>query len=193
TAKDMGISIRNAEWKKNWTIGTHDRASTEIRNLLNNKDLFQKLEQMVLENKITRSIKEVFKQVDKINETQIKPEKRKLSHKRSKKEWVIGKKENSTGPFLGKVEKKFLNKKMRILEWEKANKENLSPYSPPKTSIVPTSKTLKAKMNEVEDVSPWIKQKNKGGWAMTISLKHLKNLIASKKRFAERKESKMEQ
>ncbi|CAG8820371.1 41193_t:CDS:1, partial [Gigaspora margarita] len=39
TAKDMGISIRNAEWKKNWTIGTHDRASTEIKNLLNNKDL----------------------------------------------------------------------------------------------------------------------------------------------------------
>ena len=47
---------------------------------------FQKLEQTVLENKITRSIKEVFKQVDKINETQIKSKKRKLSHKRSKKE-----------------------------------------------------------------------------------------------------------
>src|SRR5260364_297835 len=66
---------------------------------------FQKLEQMVLENKITCSIKEVFKQVDKINEIQIKPEKRKILHKRLKKEWVIGKKENSTGPFLGKVEK----------------------------------------------------------------------------------------
>ncbi|CAG8843077.1 45827_t:CDS:1, partial [Gigaspora margarita] len=47
---------------------------------------FQKLEQTVLENKITRSIKEAFIQVDKINETQIKPEKRKLLYKRSKKE-----------------------------------------------------------------------------------------------------------
>ncbi|CAG8778418.1 3059_t:CDS:2, partial [Gigaspora margarita] len=39
TAKDMGISIRNAEWKKDWTISTHNRANIEIRNLLNTKDL----------------------------------------------------------------------------------------------------------------------------------------------------------
>ncbi|CAG8794875.1 46420_t:CDS:2 [Gigaspora margarita] len=64
---------------------------------------FQKLEQTVLENKISRNIKEVFQ---------------------------TRKKENSTRPFLGKVEKKFLNKKMHILEWEEANKKNLSLNSP---------------------------------------------------------------
>ncbi|CAG8671824.1 23544_t:CDS:2 [Gigaspora margarita] len=62
---------------------------------------FQKLEQIVLENKITCSIKEVFIQVDKINETQIKPEKRKLSHKRSKKEWEVNKENLSHNSPLG--------------------------------------------------------------------------------------------
>ncbi|CAG8769649.1 1850_t:CDS:2, partial [Gigaspora margarita] len=123
---------------------------------------FQKLEQTVLENKITRSIKEVFIQVNKINEAQLKPEKRKLSHKRSKK------------------------------EWEETNKENLSHNSPLISSIVPTNKILKVKENEVEDVSSWIKCKNKGGWATKISLKHLKNLIAPGKSPFERKESKIE-
>ncbi|CAG8835767.1 44455_t:CDS:2, partial [Gigaspora margarita] len=75
---------------------------------------------------------------------------------------------------------------------EEANKKNLSLDSPLGTSIVPTSKILKAKVNEVEDVSSWIKHKNEEGWATTISLKHLKNLIASGKKSAERKESKME-
>ncbi|CAG8835707.1 42739_t:CDS:1, partial [Gigaspora margarita] len=60
------------------------------------------------------------------------------------------------------------------------------------TSIVPTSKTLKAKVNEVKDISPWIKRKNEGGWTTTISLKYLKNLIAPEKKSAKRKESKME-
>ncbi|CAG8629453.1 22821_t:CDS:2 [Gigaspora margarita] len=125
---------------------------------------FQNLEQTVLENKITRSIKETFIQVDKINETQIKPGKRKLLHKRSKKEWVIGKKKNSIRPFLGKVEKKPSNKKMHILEWEETDKEHLSYNSPLRSSIVPTSKILKVKENEVEDlqryneVAKWEKQ-----------------------------------
>ncbi|CAG8636846.1 13416_t:CDS:2 [Gigaspora margarita] len=82
---------------------------------------FQKLEQMVLENKITRSIKEAFIQ------------------------------KNSIGPFLGKVEKKSPNKKMHILEWEETDKENLSHNSPLRSSIVPTSKILKVKENKVED------------------------------------------
>ncbi|CAG8499236.1 37083_t:CDS:2, partial [Gigaspora margarita] len=75
---------------------------------------------------------------------------------------------------------------------EEVNKENLSHNSPLGSSIVPTNKTLKVKENEVKDVSSWIKCKNKRGWAMTISLKHLKNLIAPKKRPIERKESKIE-
>ncbi|CAG8809639.1 40290_t:CDS:2, partial [Gigaspora margarita] len=197
-------------------------ANIEIRNLLNAKDLekgtqaLRKLNLWYLEQIITRQdnimltwqqikrvhgiemkgkmpqcIKEVFIQVDKINETQIKPGKRKLLHKRSKKEWVIGKKENSIRPFLGKMEK-ILDKKMHILEWEETDKENLSHNSPLRSSIVPTSKILKVKKNEVEDVSSWIKQKNEGAWAMTISLKHLKNLIAPEKNPFERKESKIE-
>ncbi|CAG8759855.1 23172_t:CDS:2, partial [Gigaspora margarita] len=84
---------------------------------------FQKLEQTVLENKITRSIKEAFIQVDKINKTQIK----------------------QSG-------KEIPNKKMHILEWEETNKKNLSHNSPLRSSIVPTSKILKVKENEVEDV-----------------------------------------
>ncbi|CAG8844045.1 36915_t:CDS:1, partial [Gigaspora margarita] len=64
---------------------------------------------------------------------------------------------------------------------EEVNKENLSYNSPLGSSIVSTSKILKVKENKVEDVSSWIKRKKKRGWAMTISLKHLKNLIASEK------------
>ncbi|CAG8811048.1 38681_t:CDS:2, partial [Gigaspora margarita] len=106
--------IKKLKWRNNLNASILATAKDmEIRNLLNNKDLekdtqgswdrnerkmpqwFQKLKQTVLENKITRSIKEVFKQ--------------------------------------------------------EANKENLSLNSPSETSIVPISKTLKAKVNEVED------------------------------------------
>ncbi|CAG8752436.1 37090_t:CDS:1, partial [Gigaspora margarita] len=66
------------------------------------------------------------------------------------------KKKNSIGPFLDKVEKNP-NKKMHILEWKEANKENLSYNSFLESSIVPTSKTLKMKENEIKDVSSWIK------------------------------------
>ncbi|CAG8747771.1 19731_t:CDS:2, partial [Gigaspora margarita] len=62
-----------------------------------------------------------------------------------------GKKKNSIGSFLGKVEKKSPNKKIHILECEKVNKENLLHNSPLESSIVPSSKLLKIKENEVED------------------------------------------
>ncbi|CAG8650940.1 38921_t:CDS:2 [Gigaspora margarita] len=178
---------------KDWTISTYNKASIEIRNLLNTKDLekanqkgswnrmkekmsqwFQKLEQTVLENKITRTRKE------------------KTITQKIQKEISDKKMEHSIKPFLGKVENKSPNKKMHILEWEETNKENLSHNSPLRSNIVLTSKILKVNENEVEDVSSWIRCKNEGGWAMTISLKHLKNLIAPEKRPFERKESKIE-
>ncbi|CAG8854497.1 43896_t:CDS:2, partial [Gigaspora margarita] len=50
-----------------------------------------------------------------------------------------------------KVQKKSPNKKMHILEWKETNKENLLHNNPLGSSIVPTSKTLKMKKNEIED------------------------------------------
>ncbi|CAG8750929.1 1125_t:CDS:2, partial [Gigaspora rosea] len=105
-----------------------------------------------------------------INESQIKPKKRKMSYKRSKKEWVIGQRKN---------------------KWEE-NKENLVHDNTSSSSITPMSKILKMRENEVEDVSPWIKRKNKGGWITAIGLKHLKNMIAPEKKTRGKKESEVE-
>ncbi|CAG8785884.1 4490_t:CDS:1, partial [Gigaspora rosea] len=46
--------------------------------------------------------------------------------------------------------------------------------------------------NEVEDVSPWIKRKNEGGWVIAIGLKHLKNMIAPEKKTRGIKDSEVE-
>ncbi|CAG8731811.1 23324_t:CDS:2, partial [Gigaspora rosea] len=56
-----------------------------IRNERKNTRIVQKLEEIVLEDKISRRIKEVYAQQEEINESHIKPKKRKISHKRSKK------------------------------------------------------------------------------------------------------------
>ncbi|CAG8815664.1 1191_t:CDS:1, partial [Gigaspora rosea] len=82
--------------------------------------------------------------------------------------------------------KKSPNKKVHILEWEE-NKENLVHDNSLSSSITPTSKFLKMRENEVEDVSPWIKKKNERGWVIAISLKHLKNMIAQKRRLEEKR------
>ncbi|CAG8671321.1 7320_t:CDS:2, partial [Gigaspora rosea] len=57
------------------------------------------------------------------------------------------------------------------------------------SSITPTNKILKMRENKVEDVSPWVKRKNEGGWITAIGLKHLKNMIAPEKKTREKKES----
>ncbi|CAG8806255.1 24869_t:CDS:1, partial [Gigaspora rosea] len=85
---------------------------------------YRKLEETILEDQISRRIKKSYAQQEEINESQIKPKKRKMSYKRSKREWVIGQRKNNMGSFLGKMEKKSSNKKLHILEWEE-NKENL--------------------------------------------------------------------
>ncbi|CAG8731009.1 19373_t:CDS:2, partial [Gigaspora rosea] len=117
---------------------------------------FKKLEETILEDQIFRRIKGSYAQQEEINESQIKPKKRKM--------W-----------------KKSPNKKVHILEWEE-NKENLVQDNPSSSSITPTNKILKMKENEVEDVSLWIKRKNEGGWVTAIGLKHLKNIIAPEKK-----------
>ncbi|CAG8765921.1 23046_t:CDS:2 [Gigaspora rosea] len=94
-----------------------------------------------------------------------------MTYKRSKKKWVIGQKRNNMGSFFGKEE----------------NKENLVYDNLLSSSITPTSKILKIRENEVENVSPWIKRKNEGGWVTTIGLKHLKNMIAPEKKTREKK------
>ncbi|CAG8500374.1 13579_t:CDS:2 [Gigaspora rosea] len=90
-----------------------------------------------------------------------------MSHKRSKKEWVIGQRKDNMRSFL--------------------RKDNLS-----SSSITPTNKILKMRENEIKDVSPWIKKKNEGGWVTAISLKHLKNMIAPEKKTRGKKESEVE-
>ncbi|CAG8854273.1 2545_t:CDS:2, partial [Gigaspora margarita] len=52
-----------------------------------------------------------------------------------------------------KVQKKSPNKKMHILEWKETNKENLLYNNSSGSSIVPTSKILKIKKNEIEDAT----------------------------------------
>ncbi|CAG8573665.1 10184_t:CDS:2, partial [Gigaspora rosea] len=111
------------------------------------------------------------------NKSQIMPKKRKMSHKRSKKEWVIGQMKNNMGSFL---------------EWEE-NKENLVYDNLSSSSITLTSKILKMRENEVEDVSPWIKRKNEGGWVTAIGFKHLKNMIVPEKKTRGKKELKEKQ
>ncbi|CAG8823331.1 13662_t:CDS:1, partial [Gigaspora rosea] len=100
-------------------------------------------------------------------------------------------KKDNMGSFLGKVEKKSLNKKVHILEWEE-NKKNLVHDNSSSSSITPTKKILKIRENEVKDMSPWIRRKSKGGWATAIGLKHLKNMIAPEKKTREKKESEVE-
>ncbi|CAG8727013.1 22878_t:CDS:2, partial [Gigaspora rosea] len=102
-----------------------------------------------------------YAQQEEINESQIKPKKRKISHKRSKKEW-------------------------------EENKENLVHDNLLSLSITPTSKILKIRENEVEDVSLWIKRKNEEGWVIAIGLKYLKNMIAPEKKTRGKKESEVE-
>ncbi|CAG8533433.1 16230_t:CDS:2, partial [Gigaspora rosea] len=97
---------------------------------------FKKLEETILEDQISRRIKGNYAQQKEVNESQIKPKKRKMSHKRSKKEWVY------------------------ILEWEE-NKENLVHDNSSSSSITPTNKILKMRENEVEDVTPDKKTRGK--------------------------------
>ncbi|CAG8640383.1 21142_t:CDS:2, partial [Gigaspora rosea] len=163
--------------EKDWTISAHSEASIEIKSLLFKKD-FEKgthalceLNLWFVEQLITRQdntmltwqqIKRIrsYAQQEEINESQIKSKKRKMSHKRSKKEWE--------------------------------NKENLVHDNSLSSSITSTSKILKMRENEVEDVNPWIKRKNEGEWVTAIGLKHLKNMIAPEKKTKEKKESEVE-
>ncbi|CAG8816765.1 2319_t:CDS:2, partial [Gigaspora rosea] len=125
----MGISIQNSRWEKDWTINAHSEASIEIKNLLSKKD-FEKgthtlceLNLWFIEQLITRQdntmltcqqIKRIrgletkgktpicYAQQEEINESQVKPKMRKMSHKRSKREWVIEQRKNNMRSFLGK-------------------------------------------------------------------------------------------
>ncbi|CAG8445500.1 19655_t:CDS:2 [Gigaspora rosea] len=80
---------------------------------------------------------------------------------------MIGQRKDNIGSFLGKD-------------------------NPLSSSITSTNKILKMKENEVEDVSPWIKRKNEGGWVTAIGLKYLKNIIAPEKKTRGKKESEVE-
>ncbi|CAG8818746.1 10285_t:CDS:2, partial [Gigaspora rosea] len=137
---------------------------------------YKNLEKTILEDRISRRIKGSYTQQEEINESQIKPKKRKMSHKRSKKEWVIGQSKDNMGSFLGKEE----------------NKENLVLDNLSSSSITSTNKILKMRENEVEDISPWVKRKNEGGWITAIGLKHFKNMIAPEKKTRGKKESVVE-
>ncbi|CAG8731458.1 23693_t:CDS:2, partial [Gigaspora rosea] len=192
----MGISIQNSRWEKDWTINAHSEASIQIKNLLSKKD-FEKgthtlceLNLWFVEQLITRQDNTMltWQQIKRIRGLEIKGKTpiwyRKLEEtiledeypeESKKREWVIGQRKNNMGSFLGKE-----------------NKENLVLDNPSSSSITPTNKILKMRENEVEDVSPWVKRKNEGGWIMAIGFKHLKNMIAPEKKTKGKKESVVE-
>ncbi|CAG8742793.1 6872_t:CDS:2, partial [Gigaspora rosea] len=73
---------------------------------------------------------------------------------------VIGQRKDNIRSFFRKVEKKSPNKKLRILEWEK-NKENLVLDNSLSSSITTTNKIFKMRENEVEDITPEKKTREK--------------------------------
>ncbi|CAG8781534.1 25562_t:CDS:2, partial [Gigaspora rosea] len=101
----------------------------------------------------------VFAQQEEINVSQIKPKKRKISLKRSKKEWVIGQRKNNTESFLDKVEKKSPNKKRNRRHEFMDKKEKLRKIVTAiglkhlKNMIAPEKKIRGKKKSKVEHVT----------------------------------------
>ncbi|CAG8697156.1 17435_t:CDS:2, partial [Gigaspora rosea] len=159
------ISIQNFKWEKDWTISAHSEASIEIKSLLYKKDLEKgtyapcELNLWFIEQLITRQDNTMltWQQIKRIRGLETKG---KTPIWFKKLEETILEDQTSKEIIPRQSGKTFLNKKVHILECEE-NKENLVHDNLSSLSITPTSKILKMRKNEVEDVTSEKKTRGK--------------------------------
>ncbi|CAG8818194.1 1364_t:CDS:2, partial [Gigaspora rosea] len=120
---------------------------------------FKKLEKTILEDQISRRIKGSYTQQEEINESQIKPKKRKMSYKRSKKKWNLVHDNSSSSSITptNKILKMRENEVEDVSPWIKRKNEEgwvtLIGLKLLKNMIAPGKKTIGKKESEVEHVA----------------------------------------
>jgi ribonuclease HI len=151
---------------------------------------FQSIEELLIDNKRERTLKEELIFKGNVNRAVLKPKLKEISEKRSKKEWVMANEATEARWEIGRVESKT-EKTVTIQQWKVVEETPEKEAIIEKENSTTQEKTTKRyKKNALKDISNWVKYKPKG-WSVGLTPEELQS--NSHIQLFTRKESKLQE